>query len=165
MNTLLAQRGLPVEAERQLKARPYVLQGGPNARAGFQLRWELLHQQHVNKNHSAQRRKITGLKEAILYGPLPTITAALRDKTTRAIVVELSGQAIQGELPTWAKPHLEAALLSLKWPNQDKGTLQDLLKVVQRVIHKERRSQRQTGGQDGDQTLVEVNQDGLPSSA
>ena len=165
MNTLLAERGLPVEAERGLKARPYVLKGGPNARAGFQLRWELLHQHHTNQNHSAQRPKLTGIKEAILYGPLPTTTAALRDKTTRAIIAELSGQDIKDELPTWTKPHLEGALLSLKWPNQDEKTLKDLLKVVQRVIHQQRRAQRQTGGRDGGPAAMATSQDGPSPSA
>lgn len=165
MNTLLAERGLPVEAERGLKARHYVLKGGPNARAGFQLRWELLHQHHTNQNHSAQRPKLTGIKEAILYGPLPTTTAALRDKTTRAIIAELSGQDIKDELPTWTKPHLEGALLSLKWPNQDEKTLKDLLKVVQRVIHQQRRAQRQTGGRDGGPAAMATSQDGPSPSA
>jgi hypothetical protein len=61
----------------------------------------------VNKNHSAQRRKITGLKEAILYGPLPTTTAALRDKTSdpcnrrRAVRPSHPGRASHmGEAPS-----------------------------------------------------------------
>jgi hypothetical protein len=125
MNAQLSKRGLPVEAEPRLKARPHVLKGGANARSGFALRWELLHHHHTNPNHFAERRSLSGLKEKVLSGPLPRTTEALRVKTVRAIIAELSGEDIRGELPTWAKPHLEAALTSLSWPNQTKETLQD----------------------------------------
>jgi hypothetical protein len=86
MNAQLSARGLPVVAEPRLKARPYILKGGPNARAGFLLRWELLHHHHTNANHSAERHSLTGLKEKILYGPLSASTDTLRNKTARAVI-------------------------------------------------------------------------------
>lgn len=163
MNTQLSKRGLPVEVEPRLKARPYVLKGGPNARSGFLLRWELLHHHHTNPNHSAERRSLSGLKEKLLAGRLPRTTEALRVKTIRAVIAELSGEDIRGALPAWAKPHLEAALTSLSWPNQTKETLQDLLEVVKRVLHAERRAQRNQGEHVGAPTPPATLQGDHPS--
>jgi hypothetical protein len=142
MNTALTTKGLPVEVQPRLKRRPYVEHGGPRARAGLLLRWELLHEHHMNRQLAEARPSLPGLLQKIMTGPLPATTDALRKRTLRKMIKELSGMDITAsELPDATKPHVKAAITSLDWPNMTSETLRDLLTVVDRVIRWERRRQ------------------------
>ncbi len=140
-----------MEVQPGCKPRPYVLYGGPCARAGFQFRWELLHSQHTNQNHSSDRRSLPHLKESFLRGPLPTSTATLRAKTVRAVAGEISGmKVIPRQIPTWLQERVERAVLTLSWPRQSTGTLRDLLRIIERVLHWARRAADLIDNQTGD---------------
>lgn len=133
---------MPLEAQPGCKRRKYIDQGGPKARAGIQLRWELLHHHHTSPNHSTERPRLPGLLQKLMEGPLPASTEALRNRTLRTIAAELSGTTEpQAPLPAWVQPHVKDAVSSLSWPGMTTETLRDLLQVVERVIRSETRHQ------------------------
>jgi hypothetical protein len=139
LNAALALKGMPIEVQPGIKRRDYIELGGGKARAGFQLRWELLHKHHTSRNHSQDRQSLPGLVEKLMNGPLPATTDALRLRTLRKVAFELSGVAFtSSELPNWVIPHVKAAVSSLKWPNMTSETIKDLLTVVERLIRWEK---------------------------
>ena len=147
LNTTLTTKGMPIEVKPGCKRRDYIDRGGPSARAGLQLRWELLHHHHTSPNHSVHRPSLPGLLQKLLNGPLPTTTEALRNKSLRAIARELSGVTEpSAELPAWVQPHVTDAVRCLSWPGMTSDTLRDLLKVVERVIRWTKREQELASG-------------------
>jgi hypothetical protein len=142
LNATLASKGLPIQVQPGFKSRDYVEHGGSNARAGLQLRWELLHMHHTNRQHAVTRPSLTGLVGKIMEGPLPATTHRLRNRTLQQIGHELSGVIDPASsLPYWLRPHVQGAIRSLSWPNMKSETLKDLLKIVDLVFRREKRRQ------------------------
>ena len=141
-NATLKAKGLPIEVQGGFRRRHYIEAGGPAARAGLQLRWQLLHRFHKTPNHSTKNKaSLPRFPRHLMVGDLPASTRALRERTFKTMAFEITGRRLTTtNLPEWVVPHIRNGVRYLWWPGITQDTLRDLLTVIDRVLRWEKRA-------------------------
>lgn len=152
MSSQLAARNLP-EAELYFGRRKYLHFGGALGRTGVQFRWSILQQTYPRLKDEKNRSMLYSGKNLLevlqnAEGLRPDIVR-LQEEVYRQIGEELSGQHVEGDIPSWMEPHIKGAVENVAWPNQSKETTAALLALFERVAQIVKRQLRDVAASAG----------------
>jgi hypothetical protein len=152
MNVRLENRGYPCKAEPCMRMRPYVRNGGPNARYGLKFRWELVRgsDERFRRNNEVSLCKecrdhhghhFSSFKQLMsdCESLVPARHRQAREEAIDTIMKDLPREEIRG--PQGLRNQVKEAVETFSWPKCSKESLEKVLDLFARTIrYQERRA-------------------------